>query len=291
MAKHIYAFEDIPEGDPSRPPLAALRAMRLIGMALSRTGWQAMSVDRRRAIISAGAAENVETDELRRLFDGAPIREMKLVPVIPDPPADRIPDSVARAFGPARVISQEFWVGVTNLDRHVLYMLTGNTRLLFRALNEMALRARGKLPLPSFGWTGTLARGELRTTPEMLKLLRMPHFLDGRACILARVAGIRAARWASEILDLHAATPTGPVEVGFSVDTELRPGTVLWQAHVSTLEGQFSPSASVLAVTTSAAALYDIVQRAGERATIENVRLSDEPWAPSDADDEVTIGA
>src|SRR5262249_719022 len=148
-------------------------------------------------------------------------------------------------------------------------MLANNTRLLYRAIAEIALRSRfGASVLPSRGWTGTLAHADVRMAPEVIAKLQTPELLDGRACILARVAGIRAARWASEILDLHAHVATGPVEVGFIIDPIKWPSLVVWQAHVSTIDGQFSPSASLLAAVTAAAALHDMVTRVGAGASI-----------------------
>ena len=291
MAKHIFAFEDIPEADLPRPPLCALRALRVTGISLTRAGWGAMPLDARRELALAGARDAVITPEVQRIIESAPIREIKLVPRIDEPPEDRVPALVVGALGPTRPITLEFWRAVRSLDRHVLTMFVNNTRLMWRAVAEIALRSRyGDAVLPTRGWTGTLAHAEVHMPVEVAQKLSSPKFLDGRGCILARVAGIRAARWASEILDFHAAQPTGPVEVGYSLDPGVRPGVVVWQAHVSTLEGEFSPSASMLAAMTAAAALHDIVARAGGNAVIESARLIDEPWLNTDQDDEVTVG-
>ncbi|MBK7584252.1 MAG: hypothetical protein IPI67_29125 [Myxococcales bacterium] len=290
MAKLIYVFEDISEADLSRTPLAALRAMRLAGVTLSRAGWLSMSAELRRDLVLAGAADAVELSRIQKLMNAAPIREMKLIASIPDPPTDEVPQAVGHALGPGRSVSLELWRALSGLDRYVLALLANNTRLFWRALQEMALSRRevGQL-LPSFGWTGTLARAEVRMSGETLTQLRSPLFMDGRAFVLARVAGIRAARWASEILDLHAANPTGAVELGHSFDLQ-RADMLVWQAHVSTVEGQFSPSASLLAVATASAALADMLTRAGSTFMIESIGLSTEPWRADDTEDDVTIG-
>jgi molybdenum cofactor biosynthesis enzyme len=292
MAKHIYAFEGIPEQDLPRPPLAALRALRIAGVALSRAGWLGMPVAGRLDLVQAGARERVDVAEVQKALESAPIRELKLIPGVGDPPSDVVPAVLAGATGPVKPFTLEFWRSVSGLDRHVFVMLAANTRLLYRAMAEIALRSRfGVSVLPSRGWTGTLAHAEVRMAPEVVRTIQTPELLDGRACILARVAGIRAARWASEILDLHAHVATGPVEVGFSIEATRAPTAVLWQAHVSTIDGQFSASASMLAVVTAAAALHDMVTRAGASASIDAARLVDEPWFSLDAEDEVTVFA
>jgi molybdenum cofactor biosynthesis enzyme len=250
-----------------------------------------LAVAVRQELVAAGARDTVARQEVQRLLERAPIREIKLVPRIDDPSISDVPAALAGAFGPSRPLTLKFWRSLRTLDRHVLMMFVNNTRLLWRALAEIALRnPQGLSVLPARGWTGTVAHCEVKTTPEIVLALNSPRFLDGRACILARVAGIRAARWASEILDFHAAVATGPVEVGHFVDPTRRPGYVVWQAHVSTIEGQFSPSASMLAAVTAATALHDIITRASAYATIENARLADEPWLHHDMEDEVTVG-
>ncbi len=290
MAKLIYHFEDVPPGDLPRPPLAALRALRIAGVALSHAGWLATPVSARRDLMVAGARDEVIVPEVHRILQAAPIREIKLVPRIEDPPSDVVPPALGGATGPARPLTPEFWRSISGLDRHVLVMLGNNARLLYRALAEIALRTRqGDAVLPTRAWTGTLAHAEVRMAPELLHHLGRKEVFDGRGLILARVAGIRAARWASEILDLHAHAATGPVEVGYSTDPA-RPDTVIWQAHVSTTDGEFSPSASMLAVVTASAALQDIAARAGGIAVIESARLAEEPWFHAESDEEVTIG-
>jgi molybdenum cofactor biosynthesis enzyme len=290
MAKHIYAFEGIPEEDLPRPPLAALRALRIAGVALSRAGWLGMPLSARRELIVAGARNQVNVAEIQKVLESAPIRELKLIPSITDPPGDKVPSALAGVTGPTNPLTIEFWRSLSGLDRHVFAMLSSNTRLLYRAIAEVALKSRfGVSVLPARGWTGTLAHAEVRMAPDFIARLQTEAVLDGRAFILARVAGIRAARWASEILDLHAHVATGPVEVGFNVDPVKWPGAVVWQAHVSTVDGQFSPAASILAAVTAAAALHDIVQRSGATATIEGARLVEEPWLNLDTEDEVTV--
>jgi molybdenum cofactor biosynthesis enzyme len=290
MPRYVYLFEDLTEPDLPRAPLAALRALRVAGITISRAGWLTMPVEARVALAEAGTRDVVTQREVQTLIETAPIREMKLMPRIDDPPVDEVPAFVHGAFGPTRPITPEFWRSIRALDRHVLCMFVNNTRLLWRALAEISVRSRQGISLPAKGWTGELARCDLRMPAEWVNGLLSPSFHDGRACVLARVAGIRAARWASEILDLHAALPTGPVEVGYSWDQAKKPGMITWQAHVSTQDCEFSPSASLLAAVTAATALHDILRRAGVASSIEKARMVEEPWLAADSEDEVTIG-
>jgi len=291
MPRLSYSFEEIDESELARMPLAALRALRVAGVALSRAGWEATPLEARRELCVAGAREAVIVPEVQRILEKAPLDQLRLVPRISDPSLDQVPPDLAGSLGPGRSLPLPLWQQMSGLDRHVLAMCARNTRLAWRAIAEITLRLRypGAV-LPPGAWTGILAHCEVSVSVEVVAMLRSVQFHDGRALVLSRVAGIRAARWASEILDLHAGQATGPVEVGYGIDPRGRAGAVIWQSHVSTIDGQFSPSASMLAAVTAAAALHDIVTRAGAPAVIEAARLVDEPWMISDQDDDITLG-
>lgn len=291
MPRLTYLFEEIDEADLPRMPLAALRALRVTGVALSRSGWELVPTAARRELCEAGQRDAVIVPEVQRILEHAPLGQLRLVPRIPDPPGDRVPADLSGALGPGRGLPLPLWQQMSGLDRHVLAMCARNTRLAWRAIAEISLRLRypGAV-LPPGAWTGVLAHSEVKIPAEVVNMLGSPDFHDGRALVLARVAGIRAARWASEILDFHAGVATGPVEVAHGVEQRASQAAVVWQSHVSTVEGQFSPSASMLAAVTAAAALHDILARAGVSAVIEAARLVDEPWMLSDQDDDITLG-
>src|SRR5262245_51472607 len=109
MLRLIYAFEDVPETELPRPPLAALRALRIAWVSRTRAGWLAMPLESRRELVHAGAGDEVIRQEVQRIIEHAPIREMKLVPRIDDPSRDEIPPLVSGAFGPARQLPLDFW--------------------------------------------------------------------------------------------------------------------------------------------------------------------------------------
>jgi len=291
MARIVYAFEEISEAELSRMPLSAMRALRIMGVTISRRGWERMPLTARRDLANAGTADVIDVEEARRILEQCPLEDIRLVPSVTEPSRDQVPSELAGALGPGRSMPLAFWQRISALDRHVLAQVARNTRLAWRAIAEVSLRLRyaGAI-LPPGAWTGTLAHAEMKMDPRTLNMVRSHSFHDGRALVLARVAGIRAARWASEILDFHAASPTGPVELGHGFDLDVKPGVVFWQGHVSTIDGEFSPSASLLAVVTAATALHDIVQRAGSQSTIELARLVEEPWMIVDQDEEVTLG-
>jgi hypothetical protein len=99
----------------------------------------------------------------------------------------------------------------------------------------------------------------------------------GKAVVLARTAGVRAARGAHEVLDGYAEKYAGPVELDARLDASL--GGYVWQAHVSTAEGEFFAAASMLAAVTAAVALRDSIAAKDPTSTIDKIALCEEAWS------------
>jgi molybdenum cofactor biosynthesis enzyme len=291
MQRTVYDFEELAEDDLYRPSLAALRALRCGGVLVSRAGWLAAPADVRMELARVGASDVVDTEHVKSLVAQIPLRELKLYPRWEDPPADKVPDCLLQAMANARPLPVTFWRSLRPFDRHVLLMLSNNTRLLWRALDELARWSeRGAEVMTRRPWQGLLGRCELELPLQLATRLASPDFMDGRAFVLARVAGVRAARRTSDLLDLQAGTGTGPIELGCHTGWQGETANVLWQAHVSSAQGEFFPAASILAATTAAVALFDMLggQDPGLGMSIRAVGVHEERWIMS-GDEEVTI--
>ena len=125
-------------------------------------------------------------------------------------------------------------------------------------------------------WKAAVAHVEVTMRPDTLDKLRNAGFLDGRAFILARVAGVRAARRAQETFDLRSERATGTIELDWAPLDE--PGAVVWQAHVSSWDGGFFAAASLVAASTAAVALTDMVAEDDKSVTITSAKIEEEPW-------------
>jgi molybdenum cofactor biosynthesis enzyme len=270
----VYAYEDISDALP-RPPMAALRALLSSGILVSPRAWHELTPEIRRQFAYAGAEEQVDPEAMTKLLRQIPVSQVKFIGKTPDPSAEEIPAALVAALGPVRPLTLAEWRGLRALDRYVLATLAANTRLLRKALGEI-------LPQAAFGkgvanaWSGEVARSELRLRREVLQAVLTPEFMAGRAFVLANVAGRRAARRASEVLDEHAESTVGHVEVAWG----LRPtdDVIFWQAHVSAWDGTFFPAAALLATTAAAVAMYDMVKDRDPEATISCAGIRAEPW-------------
>jgi len=278
-----YAFEELTE-ELQRPPKAALRAMLAAGIMVAPRGWQALGIDVRQAIAVAGMHDVVNIAMVQELARFIPPTFLKLVPRMADPPREQPAPVLVNALGPMRTLSPQEWAALSALDRYALDSLAINTRLLWRALEEISRAPNSPLtktaPQP---WSGALARCEVYLRPEAFRQLMHPDYLAGRAMVLARVAGVRAARRAAELFDLQAETVAGPAELDWCATRNQ--GVLLWQGHVSTWEGAFYPAASLLAVSTAGVAVYDMAKEFDPHASISGAGIAEEPWKVGAVDD------
>lgn len=290
MARATYEFERL-SPNLDWPPLAAHRALEGAGVRMSHEGWQSLPLDMRKAITGLGAATQIDGAHVQRLLMNVSPREIALRQPRADSAADAIPGGVEAALRITGQPAELFWQILKPLDRYALHRLAHNSRLLVQAIAEMALRSRQlQFAVSPRKWTGEVAHCEVRTIDDLVLRLWDVDVLEGRGMVLARVAGVRAARRAGELLDVHRGQITGPIEIGVDMVQEPSGRKVLWQAHVSTAEGAFFPAASLLAVTTAATAVYDILTgMLGGQASVEAGRLATEPWVVGWDEDDATV--
>lgn len=272
--KIVYQFEALGEELP-RPPLAALRGLLHAGLVVAPKGWQALPVQTRFELARAGVQGAVDANAVRALAERVPPRYIKLVSRVSDPNPDGVPENVARALGPSRPLTDADWRSMRAVDRAVLVSLAPNARLLALAYEEIAVAMGKPQEGSSEHWFGSVARCEIKLSSASIQELTSTKYLEGRALLLARVAGIRAARRITDLYDLHAEATTGHVELDWLVSP--RRDAILWQAHVSSWEGAFFPAASLLAVTTAAGAVFDMIRHIDPNAHIK-ASVRDEEW-------------
>ena len=291
MLSHTYEFEGL-DDDLSRPPLAALRALHVAGVVFSPAAWDRVPIETRRALTSIGGQDSFEEGWIRSGAQGIfPPKHVRITAPIPDPAASEVPTVLDHALGSERRLPLSFWQTIRPLDRRVLVMLATNRRLFNRALEEISVVHRlPLLALTAENVAVNLGHCEVHLPRSAGDALQRQDVLDGRAYLLARTAGIRAARSAALILGLHGETPTGVVEIGSEISGLTKRTVVVWQAHVSTVEGAFFSAASLLGATTAATALLDIVAtELGASAAIVGATIADEPWRTSEIEDAPTI--
>jgi molybdenum cofactor biosynthesis enzyme len=266
----LYAFEDIPPGLP-RAPMSAVRALHAAGMQVGPRGWSSLTLETRMALCIEGTRAHISGTTVGALLRGLPLEHLRLIHRMSGAEASAAPIGVASVAGPLGPRLAELWPSLTPLDRYVLRALTSNSRLFDRAAHEIL----GALLPGGAPWVGEVGRAELWLSVEALERLCSHSFLDGHAFLLARTAGLRAARAVPDLFDLASASSAGLIELDWRV---LRDGgaRVLWQAHVSTWEGVFEPLSSMMAAGTSAMAARDMVRGVDPTASVGAVMVRSE---------------
>ncbi len=269
-----YVFEEIGD-DLLRPPMAALRALQSVGVIVAPKGWLAIDLGARRTLCLEGARDRVDMMVVRDIINQVPANQIKLVSRVVDPDPSKLPEELAKVLGPARPVAVEEWAKLRPLDRFMLTSLSYNTRLLWRALDELV--QEGRLPRRRVRpWSGAVATCELRMRSDVMAMLVSPDFLNGRAFVLARGSGRRAARKANELFDLQAELAMGPVELDWGASDT--PGVLFWQAHASSWDGAFSPAASLAAATNASIAIIDMLKEIDPKVLISRAGIVEEAW-------------
>jgi cyclic pyranopterin monophosphate synthase len=114
-----------------------------------------------------------------------------------------------------------------------------------------------------------VARGTLRTTADVVKLIATGGLPKGDALATARVAGILAAKRTSDLIPLcHQLALTG-VDVEFDIGAT----EVVITSTVRTTDRTGVEMEALTAVSVAALTLYDMLKAVDPAATIDEVRV------------------
>jgi cyclic pyranopterin monophosphate synthase len=114
-----------------------------------------------------------------------------------------------------------------------------------------------------------IAAGEVRTTREVLGLLRENGMPKGDAIAVARLAGIMAAKRTPDLIPL-----CHPIAIhGVDVDLVLGEREVTIEATVRTADRTGVEMEALTCVTVAALALIDMIKAADPAASVHNVRV------------------
>jgi len=272
----IYAFEEIGP-DLMRPPLAARRALLGSGVAVPLETWQAIPLPQRQLIAQEGVKDALSEHVVKNAVSSV-LKRVRFMSPVKDPPLDSIPQQVVDALRAVRPLTPLEWQALRPLDRYTLVALSNNSRLLYRAIEEMTTGPSSTLSSVKLRpWIGPLAHAEVHMARAALGEVAGGRLQGGKAIVLARAAGVRAARAAHEIVDGYAEKYAGPVELDARLDAEM--GGYVWQAHVSSTDGEFLAGPSVLAAATAAVALRDAIGPHDGTAKVTGVALREATWS------------
>ncbi|RJQ82549.1 cyclic pyranopterin monophosphate synthase MoaC [Pseudonocardiaceae bacterium YIM PH 21723] len=113
------------------------------------------------------------------------------------------------------------------------------------------------------------AAGELRTTAEVLDLLRRDGLPKGDALAVARIAGIMAAKRTPELIPLCHGIALSSVDIAF----ELAADSVRVTAVARSVDRTGVEMEALTAVAVAGLALHDMIKAVDPAAVMDGVRL------------------
>jgi cyclic pyranopterin phosphate synthase len=275
----VYEFERIDDALPL-VPLAARRALDVLGRKLSLEGWLSLSIEDRRCIVRAGAAECVDRNAAP-VVDGAtppPTRER----AHSDPDENVPPRELVDALGASRPIDDARWQALRPLDRYALLKVASKPERLALAYDHIVgialthLSGTGEVRMVDVGRkseTIRIARASacVRTTSAVIEAIATGRASKGDVLAAARVAGILAAKRTPELVPLCHPVRTTHAAIDFEPDAER--GEMRVQAIIEAVDRTGVEMEAMVAASVAALTVYDMIKSADRWATIDAVRL------------------
>jgi len=115
-----------------------------------------------------------------------------------------------------------------------------------------------------------VASAEVRTTPEVLRLIADGQLPKGDALAVARIAGIQAAKQTSRLIPLCHPLPIEAISVDLQV---VPPDRVRIEASVTVVAKTGVEMEALTAVSVAALTLYDMCKSADKAITIGPIQL------------------
>ncbi|MEO7126912.1 MAG: cyclic pyranopterin monophosphate synthase MoaC [Nakamurella sp.] len=114
-----------------------------------------------------------------------------------------------------------------------------------------------------------VATGIVRTTPEVIELLRANSLKKGDALAVARVAGIMAAKRCSDLVPLCHPIAISRVAVDFSIEYD----AIRIEATVATTDRTGVEMEALTAVSVAGLTLHDMIKAVDPAAVLDAVRV------------------
>ncbi len=116
-----------------------------------------------------------------------------------------------------------------------------------------------------------IAGGEVAMKPETLRLIRDGAIKKGDVLTVARIAGIMAAKRASELIPLCHPIPLTHLDIDLTLDES--ENKILIQATARTIGKTGVEMEALTAVSVAALTIYDMAKAVDREMHIQNIRL------------------
>ena len=260
-------------------PLCARRALDALGVKLSLDAWQALSLEDRKLLASAGSETAVDREltclVLERVKPAPPMQTAE-----GDPPGAAPPDDVVAALGSERPLTAAVWSALTPLERWALAKVTrrGHRERIEQAYDEIVGHSRNSVHLGPDGSlrmvnvaskdvTERHATAESRITlaPSAFEKLVQGNNPKGDVLSTARLAGILAAKRTDELIPLCHSIRLSSVTIDCTLDIASNSVGIVARAMAADRTGV--EMEAMVAASVAALTIYDMM-KAFDRAMV-----------------------
>jgi cyclic pyranopterin phosphate synthase len=251
-----------------------------LGRRLSLEGWLSLSLEDRRRVVGAGAAERVDPNAAAvvDLATPAPGRSHSQ----PEPDEKSIPPELTAALGPGRPLDEVRWTALRPLDRYTLVKIASKPEKLAQAYDQIVgvrlthLAGTGEARMVDVGAKSethrrAVASACIRTTRAAVEAILAGATAKGDVLAAARVAGILAAKRTPELVPLCHPVRTTRAAIDFESDADR--GEVRIRATIEAVDRTGVEMEAMVAASVASLTVYDMIKSADRWATIDAVRL------------------
>lgn len=294
----LYTFDEAGT-TLERLPLAARRALDLVGIRLSLADWQDLPQKERVKVTHHGSQDEVDLAAVRALVA---VRGGETVSPRVEPRGDIPPDALVEAYAPVGRLSAAIWSSLSPLDQYVLDKVaervqhrlahspqaggqegSGEGRLAATYAEVVGhtqisthLRARGGVQMVNVGVKSvTKRRAEAETSVSMseqaFELLASHQVPKGDVLSTARIAGIMAAKRTSDLIPLCHTLLLTHVGVDLKLVRDRREVEIV--AVVETTGKTGVEMEALVAASTAALTIYDMLKASDRAMQIGPTRL------------------
>ncbi len=276
----VYPFEDSDDTLVTMP-LAARRALDVLGRRLSLQGWLSLSMSERWRIVRAGAEEQVAPEVLPAIESATPPPDAMAPVAEPSPVAP--PGELMGAL--TRPLSEDTWKGLRALDRYALMKYVSKPRKLARAYDAIVIVGAGAIAgsLSHVGRDGqahmvdvggkretlrrAVASARVRTTRAVVEAVLSGAVTKGDVLATARIAGIMAAKKTGELIPL--CHPVRVTRVVLDLEPDAPRKELRVRATVEALDRTGVEMEAMVAASVASLTIYDMIKSADRWATID----------------------
>jgi cyclic pyranopterin phosphate synthase len=278
----LYFFDGI-DATLDLVPLAARRALDRAGLKPSLEAWRELPLERRRGIVTAGAAQIVDIEQVELALGAHSIPRMSR---LEEPAVGRVPEAVRAAYGADRPISEALWLSLSALDRYALTSVAGRgkSERLASAYAEIIGHSAVSTHLGPAGGArmvdvsqkpATLRQAVAETHVSMssqaFELVQSHSVPKGDVLGTARLAGIMAAKRTAELIPL--CHPLSLTKVALSLELDATRSAIAIRATVEAFDRTGVEMEALTAVSVAALTVYDMLKGIDRSMEIGPTRL------------------